>query len=154
MTTQDFTIQKEIVIDAPAEIVWRAITDPNRITQWFADRAEVELEPGGNGMFTFESGGHVHRSPLLIETVQPPTLFSFRWCHQEAEEPGPKNSVLVQFTLTAETDQRTRLRVEETGLESVNWSEERKRQFVEDHRAGWATNFGRLTSLLSPMTDT
>ena len=153
MTTQDFTIQREVLIDAPAEIVWRTITDPNRITQWFADRAEVDLEPGGQGMFTFEVAGHVHRSPLLIETVDPPRLFSFRWCHGEGKEPGPGNSVLVEFRLTAEGAERTRLRVDETGLESVDWSEQSKRQFVEDHRAGWATNFGRLTSLLMPMTD-
>ena len=39
----DLTIEREIVIDAPADVVWRTITEPEQIAQWFADRVELEL---------------------------------------------------------------------------------------------------------------
>ena len=32
-------IKKNIVIDAPTEAVFKAITDPNELTNWFPDQA-------------------------------------------------------------------------------------------------------------------
>jgi uncharacterized protein YndB with AHSA1/START domain len=33
-------IEREVVIEAPAEVVWRTITEPGQMSQWFADRVE------------------------------------------------------------------------------------------------------------------
>ena len=41
----EFQIEREVVIDAPVEVVWRTITEPEHIRQWFADRVELLLEP-------------------------------------------------------------------------------------------------------------
>ena len=41
--------QHEIVIDAPVEAVWKAITDGEELTRWFVDAAKVE--PGVGGKF-------------------------------------------------------------------------------------------------------
>ena len=35
-------IKKTIVIDASPELVFRAITDPNELTNWFPDQAILE----------------------------------------------------------------------------------------------------------------
>jgi len=35
-------IDREILLEAPAEVVWRTITEPDQITQWFADRVVIE----------------------------------------------------------------------------------------------------------------
>src|SRR4029450_5406552 len=48
------TQQHEIVIDAPLEAVWKAITDAEELTRWFVEEAKVE--PGVCGTVTFSCG--------------------------------------------------------------------------------------------------
>jgi len=99
----DLVIEREVLIEAPAEVVWRTITEPDQMSQWFADRVELVVEPGAHGFMGFgEQGG-----PVVVETVDPPTRFSFRWNHPRGEEPVPGNSMLVEFTLTPEGGGRT-----------------------------------------------
>ena len=68
-------IDREVLIEAPAEVVWRTITEPDQITRWFADRVDLVVEPGAHGYMGFgEQGG-----PVVVEVVDSPTRFSFRW---------------------------------------------------------------------------
>ena len=133
----DRTIAREIVIDAPAEVVWRTITEPSQIALWFADRVEIDLRPGGSGALFFEDKGSSQETvqPLIVQAVEPPHRFSFRWCHPHDDTPTPGNSVLVEFTVTSVEAERTRLRVEETGLETIDWTDEAKASYVDDSAA-------------------
>lgn len=47
--------QHEIVIDAPLEAVWKAITDAEELTRWFVQ--EASIEPGVGGTLTFSWDG-------------------------------------------------------------------------------------------------
>jgi uncharacterized protein YndB with AHSA1/START domain len=147
----DLSIEQEILIDAPIDVVWRTITEPDQIAQWFADRVEVDLHPGGAGTLVFEDKGTTRATtvPLVVITVEPRRRFSFRWGHPEGEDPVAGNSVLVEFTLAAESSDRTRLRVEETGLDVIGWPGERKAHYAEDHRHGWAVHIARLGDLMA-----
>ena len=147
----DRTIEHEVLIDAPADVVWRTITQPDQISQWFADRVQLELRPGGVGTFVFEdtATSQATTAPLVVETVVPPERFSFRWGHPEGQEPVTGNSVLVEFTVTNVGVDRTRLRVAETGLDPIGWTEDEKTHYVESHRSGWATHLGRLEDLFA-----
>ena len=49
------TQQHEIVINAPVEAVWKAISDAEELTRWFVQEASVEPRVGG--MLTFSLGG-------------------------------------------------------------------------------------------------
>ena len=49
------TQQHEIVIDAPIEAVWKAISDGEELTRWFVEEATVE--PGVGGTITISWGG-------------------------------------------------------------------------------------------------
>jgi len=49
MSTTEYQIEREIVIDAPVEVVWRTITEPDQISLWFADKVELEIKPGAHG---------------------------------------------------------------------------------------------------------
>jgi uncharacterized protein YndB with AHSA1/START domain len=49
------TQHHEIVIDAPLEAVWKAITEAEELTRWFVEEASVE--PGVGGTFTISWGG-------------------------------------------------------------------------------------------------
>ena len=145
-TVTDLTIERAILIEAPADVVWRTVTEPAQIEQWFADRVELDLRPGGAGTFTFDD--HGVRAPLVVEAVEPPHRFAFRWSHPEGQSPVAGNSTLVELLLTAESDERTLLRVVETGLDLIAWSDDEKARFAEDHREGWSLHVGRLGDLL------
>ena len=134
-------IEREILIEAPADVVWRTITEPDQITQWFADRVDLVIEPGAHGYMQFGDQG----GPVVVETVDPPTRFSFRW----NQEPTTVNSMLVEFTLTPESDERTRLRVTETGHELMAWPDEEKQRYADEHQDGWGEFLDRLTTLIA-----
>jgi len=141
-----YKIERDVTIEAPVELVWRTITEPEQIVLWFADQVELELEPGGSGFLVFEDE---HRAPVQVETVEPPTRFSFRWNHPAGEQPLAVNSVLVEFTLTPAGSERTHLRVVESGLEVLGWPAADKERYAKEHDGGWAHYFGRLAQMLA-----
>jgi uncharacterized protein YndB with AHSA1/START domain len=144
-------IESEVVIDAPVDIVWRTVTEPSQISQWFADRVELDTRPGGQGTLVFlgDDGEPVQTAPLVVEVVEPPHRFAFRWSHPEGDEPVAGNSILVEFVLSAEGAARTRLRVSETGLETIGWTDDDKTRYAREHNEGWAHFLGRLAGNLS-----
>jgi uncharacterized protein YndB with AHSA1/START domain len=138
-------IDSEILIAAPVEVVWRTITEPGQMTQWFADQVDLVVEPGAHGHMQFGDQG----GPVVVETVDPPTRFSFRWNHPRGTEPVAGNSMLVEFTLTPEDGERTRLRVTETGHELRAWPEEEKQRYAAEHLHGWGEFLGRLDTVIA-----
>ena len=141
----DLVIEREVLIEAPVQVVWHTITEPDQISQWFADRVELVAEPGARGYMGFGD----HGGPVVVEVVDPPTHFSFRWNYPRGEEPVASNSILVEFTLTAEGDERTRLRVAESGLELLSWPEAEKQRYADEHRGGWPGFLDRLVSMVA-----
>jgi len=139
------SIDREILIEAPVDVVWRTITEPDQITQWFADRVDLVIEPGAHGYMEFGDQG----GPVVVETVDPPVHFSFRWNHPRDEEPAAGNSMLVEFTLTPEGDERTRLRVTESGHELLGWPDAEKERYAAEHQEGWGEFLDRLATLAS-----
>ncbi len=105
---------------------------------------ELEVKPGARGYMGFgEQGG-----PVIVETVDRPTRFSFRWNHPAGEEPAAGNSLLVEFTLSGEGG-RTRLRVVESGLNWLPWPDVDKQRYAEEHNGGWGEFLDRLARLLA-----
>ena len=93
MSTTEYEIERDILIEAPVEVVWRTVTEPDQMSLWFADKVDLEVKPGAHGYMGFgEQGG-----PVVVEAVEPPIRFSFRWNHPAGEEPTPSNSLLVEF---------------------------------------------------------
>jgi uncharacterized protein YndB with AHSA1/START domain len=140
----DLVIEQEILIDAPVQVVWHTVTEPDQMTQWFADRVDLVVEPGAHGYMGFGDQG----GPVVVETVDPPTRYSFRWNHPSGEEPVAGNSMLVEFTLTPEGDDRTRLRVTESGHELRDWPDAEKKRYADEHQEGWGKFLERLTNTL------
>jgi uncharacterized protein YndB with AHSA1/START domain len=144
MLMSGLVIDREVLIEAPAEVVWRTITEPDQITRWFADRVDLVVEPGAHGYMGFgEQGG-----PVVVEVVDPPNRFSFRWNNAGGGEPVAGSSMLVEFTLTPEGHERTRLRVVESGHDSLDWPDAEKERYADDHQGGWGTFLDRLATLL------
>jgi uncharacterized protein YndB with AHSA1/START domain len=133
-------IEKDVLIDAPVDVVWRVITQPDQIVLWFSDEADVDLRPGGEGRLVFRSGESYQ---LQVEAVEPPRRFAFRWVQPQGSVARQDNSMLVEFTLETEGT-GTRLRVVESGFDKVDWSDEEKARYAERHTVGWDRLLKRL----------
>jgi uncharacterized protein YndB with AHSA1/START domain len=138
-------IEREIDIDAPIEVVWAVITEPEHITNWFTDSAELDARPGGDGRFGWDNKetNRKHVSNLRIERLEPPHFFSFRWGHPDGDEPTETNATLVEFGLE-DRGGSTRLRLVESGLNAIARSDDAKETFLADHTSGWNRIVERL----------
>lgn len=146
----DYTIERDIEIEAPVEVVWRTITEPALIRTWFADVADVDASPGAEGSLTFRADSD---DPLVVAitvvAAERPHRFSYRWVYPPGDRATEANSTLVTFTLVADGDERTRLRVVETGLEHRDMTDDDKQEFFEQHRHGWHVQADRLRDLFT-----
>lgn len=138
-------IEREILIDAPLEVVWSVVTEPEHVGGWFSDSAEIDLRPGGEAVLTWNEHGTAR---AVVEKVEPPHLFSFRWGRGSGVEPREGNATLVEFSLSAEGES-TRLRVLETGFQELDGTEDEKAKYSEENRQGWAHELGDLREYVS-----
>jgi uncharacterized protein YndB with AHSA1/START domain len=138
-------IEREIDIDAPIDVVWTVITEPEHITGWFTDSAEVDVRPGGEGRFSWDAKATNREMVvnLRVERLDPPHFFSFRWDYPDGDEPTETNAPLVEFSLEARGDS-TRLRLVESGLAKINRSDEDKETYFAEHTSGWTQIADRL----------
>jgi len=143
-------IEKEILIDAPAEAVYRVITEPAQISQWFSDAAELDPVPGGTGSLTFADRATSQRMAvnLSVQAAEPPHRFAFRWDYPDGEQPTEENSLLVEFSLTAEGGS-TRLRVTESGFTALRKPDAEKAGYYETHDKGWDIHLANLNGYVS-----
>jgi uncharacterized protein YndB with AHSA1/START domain len=144
----NFTIERDIEIEAPVDVVWHTITEPEQIRTWLGDVVELEARPGAVGTLTFRADTD---DPLVVDitvvAAERPHRFSFRWCSPPGVHATAENSTLVTFTLTADGDARTRLRVVESGLDELDWPDDEKQKFVDQHQHGWQVRGDTLRDL-------
>ncbi|MGH3001096.1 MAG: SRPBCC family protein [Gaiellaceae bacterium] len=93
-------IRKEIVLPAPRDEVWEALTEAGRLEDWFANHVDLDLRPGGGLSFRWSNGEERHAT---VTDVDPERRLAFEW-----DEEGT-----VEFTLADDAD-GTRLTVVET----------------------------------------
>ena len=98
------TIRRELVLpEAPAE-VWEALTEPERLEEWFANEVELDLETG-EGVFRWDDGSERHAQ---IDVWDPERRLGFTWTDEEGAE------TRVDFTLVPEEDGTRVVVVEQT----------------------------------------
>jgi uncharacterized protein YndB with AHSA1/START domain len=49
-------IEREIVVPEAPDEVWEALTEPERLEEWFASEVELDVRPGGEGVFRWGDG--------------------------------------------------------------------------------------------------
>jgi uncharacterized protein YndB with AHSA1/START domain len=134
-------IAREILIEAPVEVVWAVVTEPRHISGWFSDSIELDLRPGGEAALHWDGHGTVRGR---VERVEAPHFFSFRWViGQTGQEVTDGNSTLVEFVLGAEGES-TRLTVVESGFRDLVGPENENQREYEDHEQGWKNELGEL----------
>jgi uncharacterized protein YndB with AHSA1/START domain len=62
----------------PVDAVWRAVTEPEELAQWFPTTVELDPRPGGQMKFTFPGGEAPEMRGEVIE-FDPPHRFAFTW---------------------------------------------------------------------------
>jgi uncharacterized protein YndB with AHSA1/START domain len=141
----EFTVRRTIVIAAPIEKVWTAVTAPEHISRWFG-RAELSrLGVGATGTLTWDDRGAV---PVRIEAIEEPRMVSYRWSNEDdpallPDEVDDEHSTVFTFTLEPVAG-GTQLTVVETGFETTS----DPAATLESHRAGWNEELDELVALL------
>jgi uncharacterized protein YndB with AHSA1/START domain len=134
-------VEREIVIDAPINVVWAVLTEPDHVSGWFGDTAEIDLRPGGSFTHHWEGPPRRHTEHGRVDRVEPPRYLSYRWFRDA--DTREEHATLVEFTLTEE-GARTRLRVLETGFSKLDWPEDKQTDDFEGHREGWEQELDAL----------
>ena len=131
-------IEREIVLSAPRERVWRALTDVRQFNEWFGVTLTSPFAPGAEVKGQITNRGYEHLTMTLwVETMEPERYFAFRW-HPYAVEAGVDYSAepttLVSFTLE-DVAGGTRLTIVESGFDAIPAS--RRAKAFSMNSAGW-----------------
>jgi uncharacterized protein YndB with AHSA1/START domain len=138
------SIERKVVLRAPRNRVWHALTDVKKFCEWFGVDA-------ADGVFT--PGAKVHMSAgeavggdfdIFVQQMQPEDLFSWRW-HPGARDPNldyaKEPTTLVVFQL-ADVAGGTSLTITETGFDDISLAR-RARVFGENSH-GWDDQLANL----------
>lgn len=111
MSTMPFTIER--VYNAPSDRVWEAITDKDKMKQWYFDLSEFKPEIG----FEFQFYGQGHKGEQYLHVckitdVEPGRKLRYSWSYK-----GYEGMSYVTFELFPEGD-KTRLKLTHEGLET------------------------------------
>ena len=155
MTTD--RIEKTIVLRAPRDRVWHAITDSKQFGTWFGVEFDAPFVAGAKmtgrmaptkvdpAIAKMQEAYAGQKFDCTIDRIEPMQLFSFRW-HPFAIDPkldySAEPTTLVAFEL-AEVDGGTRLTITESGFDRIPL--ERRAKAFEANSGGWQ----KQTELLS-----
>ena len=104
MKKTDAPVIVEQMFNASIETVWKAVTDIDRMRQWYFENIpSFEPEVGFETQFGVQSEGRHFRHLWTVTEVDPPQKIAYRWRYEEY--PGDS---IVTFQLS-ETDDGTRL---------------------------------------------
>ena len=142
-------IQKKIVLRAPRERVWRAVSDSKEFGTWFGVDFEGPFVAGSNvkgRIVPTQVDAEVAKSQepyagrafdFTVDRIEPMRLFSFRW-HPFAIDPSVDYSAepttLVVFEL-AEVSGGTELTITESGFDRIPL--ERRAKAFSMNAEGW-----------------
>ena len=146
--TPDY-IEKRIVLRAPRERVWRAITEAKQFGTWFGVEFDGEFAAGTRltgRIVPTQVDPEVAKlqQPYVgipfefrIERIEPMDLFSFRW-HPSATDVNKDYSndpmTLVEFRLQ-DVEQGTLLVIRESGFDAIQL--ERRAEAFTGNEGGW-----------------
>jgi uncharacterized protein YndB with AHSA1/START domain len=134
---EKIAVERSIWIAAPRQRAWRAVTDADQLTKWYATDFEWEIP-------TLEAGATVkfHNSDTevllaTIELLDPPHQFSLRWQMQP--------ELVTTFRLEEE-DGGTRVTLTESGYELVPEGE--RQQWLDQTSSGYSLSMENLKAHL------
>ena len=145
-------IERSIVINAPRDRVWRALSNAEEFGTWFrANLKGQTFAPGkrARGQMTIAGFEHVWFD-VVIDRVEPQDLLSYRW-HPYAVDPAvdyeKEEPTLVTFLLEDAPGNGTLLKVIETGFDKV--PPHRRAEALRMNTGGWEGQIKRIANHVS-----
>ena len=136
-------IRKTIIIDASPEAVFKAITDPEELTNWFPDQAVLEPKVGGKVKFSFYKDPKNKNRDMdyfpegtIMEFIANKKI-TYTWIHPNVPD-FPKTT--VTWELEKIENNKTRVDLLHTGFKG----EASKRKMLQDHDTGWTYFLNKL----------
>jgi uncharacterized protein YndB with AHSA1/START domain len=161
MDTSSDRIVKTVLLRAPLERVWRAISEAQQFGAWFGVAFDSPFVPGAKlvgRIVPTQADPEVAKTQepyrgarfeLVVDRIEPMRWFSFRW-HPFAVDPQVDYSTepmtLVSFDLT-EAAGGTRLTITESGFDGLPAS--RRATAFSMNEQGWAAQAKLVEKYLS-----
>ena len=138
MLSEMTRIDRTIEIAASPERVWRALTDPRELSDWFQVTIDGEIRAGNEVWMTSTHKGYEgQRFAVEFVELTPPRRMVWRW-HPGAVDAAVDYSrearTTVTFTLEA-AGRGTRLSMAETGFDEITLA--RRAAVYKDNNQGW-----------------
>lgn len=117
--------------EATPEELWSALTEPERLTRWLANVAELELRPGGRFLLVWQEDGQQTDGTVL--DLEPGRVLELGWTYPDEPESA------VRFELRADGD-GTVLVLDHRGLPP---------RAIAGYGAGWHSHLDSLDAHLA-----
>jgi uncharacterized protein YndB with AHSA1/START domain len=139
------SIEKTIVLKAPIDRVWRALTDHTEFGEWFRVRLDGPFIPGQptTGHITYPGYEHLVWQATVTKMDQP-TLFAFTW-HPYAVDPAVDYTKEPPTTVTFRLEPAaagTHLTITESGFDAL--PPDRKPLALRMNDGGWTTQLTNI----------
>jgi uncharacterized protein YndB with AHSA1/START domain len=136
--------EHEIIIDAPIEAVWKAITDAEELTRWFVEAAKVDQRVGGH---YWVSWGGEEQGESVVQVWEPNKRFKVALLPFKPGMCGPGDTqgepIVEEYTLESRGG-KTVLRLVNSGIPaSADWD-----GFYNGTEFGWKSFFRLLRHYL------
>lgn len=128
-------IRDEIQTTATPRQAWEAWADPEKISQWFVDRASGEAKPGGTMTWYFDTFGYV--LPYKVLDAVPGELFVLKW------EPPQGNAGILEVRIEREGGTTVVKLINSGFREGAAWNDE-----YEGVVSGWKMSLAILKHYL------
>ena len=117
-------IEKQAVVNAPIEDVWKAWSTTDGVKSFFAPDAKVEARSGGPFeiyMNPYAEPGLKGADDMRVLAVQPPTMISFTW-----NAPPHQPEIRAQRTMVIVRLRAVDAKTTEVTLRQVGWGDGEK----------------------------
>lgn len=160
MSSSTDRIEKKVTLRASRERVWEAISDSRQFATWFGLQVDAPFVAGArvdarigqtqvdDEIARFQASHVGKPCVLLIETIEPMRLFSFRWHPGADADPNDPDAVttLVTFEL-ADAEEGVLLTICETGFDRLP-AAQRAKAFA-NNEGGWQAQAGLIAKYLA-----
>jgi uncharacterized protein YndB with AHSA1/START domain len=63
-------VEREVMVPEAPDEVWEALTEAERLEEWFATEVELDARPGGAGVFRWGDGDERHAVVREVEEAE------------------------------------------------------------------------------------
>ena len=111
MSNQPIVVER--TLNAPVQKVWEALTDNNKMKQWYFELPAFKPEVGFQFKFTGGTEQHQYLHLCRITEVIPQRKLAYTWMYENVPV-----ETIVSFELFPEAADKTKIRLTHSGVEN------------------------------------